>query len=123
MRIGVVVKVIAEKKIGFIKSDDLHEDVFFHFTKVEKVGTADLAEGDEVEFEVDELSWLEKERLQATLVRRSARPLELRLKPSDAPHLKASHHPRARKARPTWRGGSGSRTPRGDENQDNSGES
>lgn len=117
MRIGVVVKVIAEKKIGFIKSEDLHEDVFFHFTKVAKVGTADLMEGDEVEFEVDELSWLEKERLQATMVRRSVRPHNLTLKPSDAPHLKAHHHPRARKARPTWRGGSGSRVPKPEENQ------
>ena len=30
MRIGVVVKVITDKKIGFIRSEDLREDVFFH---------------------------------------------------------------------------------------------
>lgn len=103
MRIGLVVKVIPEKKIGFIRSDDLDEDVFFHFTKVEKVGTFDLMEGDEVEYEVDELARIDKLRLQATMVRRSVRPLETRLKSSDAPKLNAHHHPNARKRRPSWR--------------------
>lgn len=103
MRIGNVVKVIPEKKIGFIKSDDLYEDVFFHFSKVEKIGTADLREEEEVEFEIDELARIEKKPLQATLVRRSVRQLEMRLKPSDAPELKAKHHPNARKRRPVWR--------------------
>lgn len=104
MRIGVVVKTIPEKKIGFIRSEDLIEDVFFHFSKVEKVGTLDLQEGDEVEYEVDELHKIQKEQLKATKVRRSVRPLSMRLKPSDAPELKAKHHPNARKRRPTWRG-------------------
>lgn len=103
MRVGVVVKVIPEKKIGFIRSEDLREDVFFHFSKVEKVGTLDLQEEDEVEYEIDELAKIENLRIQATLVRRSVRPLAMRLKPSDAPELKAHHHPRARKRRPTWR--------------------
>jgi cold shock CspA family protein len=104
MRIGKVVKVIPAKKIGFIRSWGLDEDVFFHFSKVEKVGTADLQEDEEVEFEIDELARMEKKRLQATLVRRSARQLEMRLKVSDAPELHAKHHPKARKRRPTWRG-------------------
>lgn len=103
MRVGVVVKVIPEKKIGFIRSADLHNDVFFHFTKVEKVGTLDLQEGDEVEYEIDELAKIEKRDLQATLVRRSVRPLEMKLHPSDAPELRAKHHPNARKRRPRWR--------------------
>ncbi|MCA9125903.1 MAG: cold shock domain-containing protein [Planctomycetales bacterium] len=100
----MVVKVLPEKKIGFIRSEDLNEDVFFHFSKVTKVGTLDLMEGDEVEYEVDELARIKKERLQATMVRRSIRPLAMRLKPSDAPELKAHHHPNARKRRPSWRG-------------------
>lgn len=104
MRVGEVVKVLPEKKIGFIRSEDLDEDVFFHFSKVQKVGTLDLQEGDEVEYEVDELHRIEKIRLQATMVRRSARPLTLRLAPSDAPDLNAHHHPKARRRRPTWRG-------------------
>ncbi len=103
MRVGEVVKVIPEKKIGFIRSEDLDEDVFFHFSKVQKVGTLDLQQGDEVEYEIDELHRIEKIRLQATLVRRSARPLTMRLAPSDAPDLKAHHHPKARRRRPTWR--------------------
>lgn len=104
MRVGEVVKVIADKKIGFIRSEDLREDVFFHFSKVEKIGTLDLQEGDEVEYEIDELAKIEKQRLQATRVRRSVRPLSMRLAPSDAPELKAHHHPKARRRRPTWRG-------------------
>ena len=103
MRVGVVVKVIPEKKIGFIRSDDLREDVFFHFSIVEKVGTLDLLDGEEVEYEIDGLAKIEKQPLKATLVRRSVRPLAMRLKPSDAPELKAQHHPKARKRRPLWR--------------------
>lgn len=103
MRIGIVVKVIPDKKIGFIRSEDLYEDVFFHFSNVEKVGTLDLREGDEVEYEIDELHKIEKQKLSATLVRRSVRQLNLKLYPSDAPELKAHHHPNARKRRPTWR--------------------
>ena len=104
MRVGEVVKVIPDKKIGFIRSEDLKEDVFFHFSKVQKVGTLDLQEGDEVEYEIDELARIERQPLQATMVRRSARPLTMRLAPSDAPDLKAHHHPKARRRRPTWRG-------------------
>ncbi len=103
MRIGLVVKVIPEKSIGFIRAEDLWDDVFFHFSKVEQVGRLDLQDGDEVEFEIDELDKIEKRPLRATLVRRSVRPLTMRLQPSDAPELKAHHHPKARKRRPTWR--------------------
>lgn len=103
MRIGIVVTVLPEKKIGFIRSEDLYEDVFFHFSKVEKVGNFELREGDEVEYEIDELHKIEKQKLSATLVRRSVRQLNRSLKPNDAPELKAHHHPNARKRRPTWR--------------------
>lgn len=104
MRVGVVVKVIPEKKFGFIRSQDLKEDVFFHFSKFQKLGTQELAEGDEVEYEVDELSVIQKKtELHATLVRRSARPLEAKIKSSDAPKLRAKHHPKAQRRRPTWR--------------------
>jgi cold shock CspA family protein len=103
MRVGEIVKVLPEKKIGFIRSEDLDEDVFFHFSKVQKVGTLDLQQGDEVEYEIDELHRIEKIRLQATMVRRSVRPLTLRLAPSDAPDLNAHHHPKARRRRPSWR--------------------
>lgn len=114
MRVGEVVKVLPDKKIGFIRSADLDEDVFFHFSKVQKVGTLDLQEGDEVEYEVDELHRIEKIRLQATMVRRSVRPLTLRLAPSDAPDLNAHHHPKSRRRRPTWR----DKTPKQDDDSE-----
>jgi cold shock CspA family protein len=84
----------------------LRVDVFFHFSVIEgSVGNRILVEGDEVEYEIDELQRINKsERLQATLVRRSLKPLSYRLRSSDAPELKAKHHPNARKRRPTWRG-------------------
>ncbi len=103
MRVGKVVKVIPDKKIGFIRSGGLREDVFFHFSRVEKIGTRDLQEEDEVEFEIDELANMEQQRLQATVVRRSLRPLEMRIKSSDNPKLQAKHHPRAQRRRPSWR--------------------
>jgi cold shock CspA family protein len=103
MRIGEVVKVIPEKKIGFIRAEDLRDDVFYHYSIVQQVGTLDLREGDEVEFEINELDKIEKRPLRATMVRRSVRPLTMRLQPSDAPELKAHHHPKARKRRPSWR--------------------
>lgn len=103
MRIGIVVKVIPEKKIGFIRSDDLREDIFFHFSKVENAGTRPLDQGEEVEYEIDELHRIQKIQLQATRVRRALRPLSARLKSSDAPKLKAKHHPKALKRRPAWR--------------------
>ena len=103
MRVGLVIKVIPEKSIGFIRAEDLREDVFYHYSKVEQVGTLDLQEGDEVEFEIDELDKIEKRQLRATLVRRSVRPLTMRMQPSDAPEFNAHHHPKARKRRPTWR--------------------
>ncbi len=103
MRIGEVVKVIPAKKIGFIRSEGLREDVFFHFSIVQKLGTLDLQEGEEVEFEIDELDLIEKRPLKAKVVLRPTRPLTMRLQPSDAPELNPRHHPNARRKRPSWR--------------------
>jgi cold shock CspA family protein len=103
MRIGIVVRVIPDKKFGFIRSEDLKEDVFFHFSKVQKLGTLQLAEGDEVEYEIDELCRIQKTQLQATMVRRASRPLSAKIQPSDAPKLRAKHHPKAQRRRPNWR--------------------
>ncbi len=103
MRIGVVVKVIPDKKIGFIRADDLREDVFFHFSVVQTTGRRELAEGDEVEFEIDELDKIEKRAMRAIKVQRSQRPLTMRLQASDAPEFRSQHHPRARQRRPNWR--------------------
>ncbi len=85
MRVGEVVKVVPGKKFGFIRSGDLREDVFFHFSIVDSQGRRDLQEGDEVEYEIDEFARIERKELKATLVRLSPRPLTMRLKVSDAP--------------------------------------
>ena len=103
MRIGIVVKTIEAKKIGFIRSADLKEDVFFHYSCVQGPGRAALQEGEEVEYEIDEFLRMEYAELKATLVQRSRRPQSIRLKPSDAPKLHANHHPNARRRRPVWK--------------------
>jgi len=103
MRVGEVVKIVAGKKFGFIRSSDFREDIFFHFNIVDSQGRRDLIEGDEVEYELDEFARLERKELKATLVRMSVRPLTMRLKASDAPEYQAQHHPKARQKRPVWR--------------------
>ena len=103
MRVGEVVKVVPLKKIGFIRSEDFRQDVFFHYSVVDSAGRRDLIEGDEVEYEIDEFARMERKELRATLVRISARPLTMRLKASDAPQLHSHHHPNARQKRPGWR--------------------
>ncbi len=104
MRVGEVVKVIPEKKFGFIRTEGLRQDVFFHFSVVN--AGRELQAGDEVEYEVDEFARIERKEMKATLVRISPRPLTMRLKVSDAPELHSQHHPKARQKRPTWRKGS-----------------
>lgn len=111
MRVGLVVKVIPDKKIGFIHTDDLRDDIFFHFSVVDQPGRRELAEGDEVEFEIDELDRLEKRKLRASVVRRTLRPLSMRLQASDAPELQSQHHPNARQRKPNWRKKAGSDSP------------
>lgn len=103
MRVGQVVKIIPQKKIGFIRTEGLRQDVFFHYSVVDAQGRRDLIEGDEVEYEIDEFARLERKEMRATLVRISARPLTMRLKASDAPELHSQHHPKARQKRPVWR--------------------
>lgn len=105
MRVGEVVKVLPLKKVGFIRTEDFREDVFFHFSVVDSKGRRDLMEGDEVEYEIDEFARMERKELRATLVRISARPLTMRIKASDAPEHQAQHHRNALQKRPAWRKG------------------
>jgi CspA family cold shock protein len=51
MPTGTVTFFHDRKGYGFIETDDADEDVFFH---MEDVGGADLEEGQEVEFEIEE---------------------------------------------------------------------
>lgn len=105
MRIGRVIRVYPEKKFGFIETDNLREDVFFHFSVVEEGTRADYWEfGQEVEFELDELKRIEGEQLRATLVRISDRPQEVKIQEGDLNAFYHKHHPRARQRKPSWRG-------------------
>ncbi len=103
MRVGTVIKIVDDKKFGFIRAAGLHDDVFFHFAQLEKPPQWPLREGDELEFEIDELAWIEKRPLRAVTVRLPEKPLSRKLVNSDAPELHARHHPRARRRRPVWR--------------------
>ena len=99
-----------EKSFGFIESENFRDDVFFHFTvfdgKVTKGGkdTFEKIEMDLwVEFELDEEVFRLQDRLRAKIVRPTERPRGRKLSGRDATFKIITHHPRARKKRPTWR--------------------
>ncbi len=104
MRVGQVIRIFQDKRFGFIRCDNLRDDVFFYFSVVP---TDDVVEawksGEEVEFELDDNYRLETNRLRASMVRRSLRPLSVKLKPGATPDSFSRHHPKARQRKPTWR--------------------
>lgn len=103
MRVGVVVKLIYDRKFGFIQSDHFRDDVFFHFSKV--VGSRpDLwYAGQEVEFDLNEVRRLELNVLEAEKVQIASRPLSHMLNERDKPGMSPTHHPKARRRKPSWR--------------------
>lgn len=103
MRVGFVAKVIYDRKFGFIKSDHFRDDVFFHFSKLEGIQGRFLEEGQEVEFEINEILRLDEQKLEATLVKPATRPLSKSLDEKSIPFMQASHHPKARQRKPRWR--------------------
>ncbi len=111
MRVGRVVRLVREKNFGFILADEFREDVFFHFSKVDKA--SNLPNGQmklEVEFEIDEYLRIEEGLLQATLVRPATRPRTVSINELTDLVSKAKHHPRARQRKPNgaasakWKG-------------------
>lgn len=93
------------KKFGFITAEDYREDVFFHFDQWEPSGVGDKGPMLEqfVEFELDEVHRRETSKLRAKVVRKTERPDGLKLDDAADPHLRAKHHPKARRAKPSWR--------------------
>lgn len=103
MRIGQVITVVADRKFGFIRSEHFREDVFFHFSCLQGLNPKRLRIGQDVEFEIDELLRINKQKLEAILVQEPAKPLSHRLEEEMMPGMKAAHHPKARRKKPTWR--------------------
>lgn len=103
MRVGIIVKLIAEKKFGFIRTDHFRDDVFFHQSSLQGLQFRHLIEGMEVEFEINEILRLDEQKLEATLVQEASRPLSKSLAELPLRHVLAAHHPRARQKKPTWR--------------------
>jgi cold shock CspA family protein len=103
MRVGFIIKLIPDRKFGFIKSEHFRDDVFFHFSKLKDLPSRFLEEGQEVEFEIDEILRLDEQKLEATLVQAASRPLSKSLDEKSNPTMQASHHPKARQRKPLWR--------------------
>ena len=66
MSTGVVKWFNQKKGFGFIEMDGTGAEVFLQSSKIEQGGDRAMAEGDRVEFELDERS----QRLQATHVKK-----------------------------------------------------
>lgn len=101
----------ADRTFGFISAEDFRDDVFFHFRDWEGAVTREgrtrvFAPELEmwVEFELDDEHFANEKRLRAKVVRPTDRPVGRKLSGRDATFKIITHHPNARKKRPTWRG-------------------
>jgi cold shock CspA family protein len=103
MRVGEVVKLVYDRKFGFIRAANFRNDIFFHFSTV--VGSRpDLWDvGQEVEFELKEVRRLELGELEAEIVQAASRPLTHKLDEYQKPGMTPIHHPKAKRKKPGWR--------------------
>ncbi len=109
-RLGKIVSIVAEKSFGFIEAEDFRDDVFFHFQdwqgEVVKNGRTMTVAPEPlmwVEFEIDDDRFEQEQKLRATIVRPTDRPIGRKLSGRDATFKLVTHHPNARKKRPNWR--------------------
>lgn len=114
MRIGQIITLVADRKFGFIRSEHFREDVFFHFTTLQGLNPKRLRIGQDVEFEIDELLRINKQKLEAILVQEPTKPLSHTLQEETVPGFKAAHHPKARRKKPSWKRGSSNKPSDGD---------
>jgi cold shock CspA family protein len=103
MRVGHIIKLVPDRKFGFIKTDHFRDDVFFHYSVLHRLQGRFLEEGQEVEFEINEILRLDDQKLEATLVQAASRPLAKSLDEKSIPEMQAAHHPKARQRKPLWR--------------------
>jgi len=103
MRIGQIITIVADRKFGFIRTEHFRDDVFFHFSTLQGLNPKWLRVGQDVEFEIDELLRINKQKLEAILVQEPARPLYHKLEEDAMPEFRAAHHPKARRRKPTWK--------------------
>jgi cold shock CspA family protein len=109
-RLGKIKFISAEGDYGFITPEDYRDDVFFHSSNwrgaVTKDGVTRSIEPTIemwVEFELDDVQFEEEKKLRANVVRPTERPIGKKLSGRDATFNIVTHHPRARRKRPTWR--------------------
>jgi cold shock CspA family protein len=107
MRIGQIVKVVTDRKFGFIRSEHFREDVFFHFSSLTNINPKWIRIGQDVEFEIDELLRINQQKLEATIVQEPRKPLSFRLEEETIDQFNPTHHPKARRRKPIWKERSG----------------
>ena len=109
-RLGKIMFVAEDGSYGFISAEDFHDDVFFHIQdwdgKASKEGASNVAAPEIemwVEFELNDEHRETENRLRAKIVRPTDRPPGRKLSGRDATFRIVTHHPNARKKRPSWR--------------------
>lgn len=109
-RLGKIMFIDKDGSYGFIQAEDFREDVFFHIQDWDgtsaKEGVTNVASPEIdmwVEFELNDEHLETENRLRAKIVRPTDRPTGRKLSGRDATFKIVTHHPKARKKRPTWR--------------------
>jgi cold shock CspA family protein len=110
-RLGKIRFLSQEGDFGFIVAEDYDDDdVFFHASawqgEIVKNGrTQTIAPSLDlwIEFELDDEKFETDKRLRAKVVRPTNRPIGRKLSGRDATFQIITHHPRARRKRPSWR--------------------
>jgi len=109
-RLGKIKFLSKEGDYGFIAAEDYGDDVFFHTSnwvpELNKDGVIRKVEPSVelwVEFELDDEQYDLDKRLRAKVIRPTSRPIGRKLSGRDATFNIVTHHPKARRKRPTWR--------------------
>ncbi len=99
MPVGLIARILSEKGIGFIAPEDGGQDVFFHCSVVAGGLFDQLAEGQNVSYDLDPTEDT-NERPRAARVAPCDENRPAGGKAVDTP---ITRHPRARRRKPTWR--------------------